>query len=148
MILRALVLLLLLAGPAFAVSSPAEMLPDPAQEKRAEAIGQQLRCMVCQNESIEDSDADLARDLRRIIRQHVVAGDSDAQIMDWAHARYGDFVELRPPFKPLTWLLWFSPVLALAVGIVAVILGRRRRAALPPPLSAAESETLSHLLDR
>ena len=146
--IRALFLVVLLAGPAWAVSSPTEMLPDVAQEKRAETIGQQLRCLVCQNESVEDSDADLARDLRRIVRQRVVAGDSDTQVMDWVVARYGDFVRLRPPFRPLTWLLWFSPLLALAVGGGAVLLARRRAPVGPKPLSLAERETLSHLLER
>lgn len=80
----------LLASPAYAVSDPAELLPNHAQELRAEAIGEQLRCLVCQNESVEQSDADLARDLRHIIRQRVVAGDSDQQVIDWMVARYGD----------------------------------------------------------
>ena len=75
------------------------MLPDRAQEQRAEAIGQQLRCLVCQNESVEDSDADLARDLRRIVRQRVVAGDSDQQVIDWMVARYGNFVRLQPAVR-------------------------------------------------
>ena len=124
------------------------MLQDPTQERRAEEIGQQLRCMVCQNESLEESDADLARDLRRIVRARVVAGDSDRQVIDWMVGRYGDFVRLRPPFRPLTWLLWLSPLLALAVGGIAVLLGWRRRPVAAVPLSAAERETLSHLLER
>ena len=84
------------------MSDPAELLPDRAQEQRAEALGHQLRCLVCQNESVEESNADLARDLRRIIRQRVVAGDSDQQVTDWMVARYGDFVRLRPPFNAVT----------------------------------------------
>ena len=88
---------------------PRELLPDPQQEQRAEAIGEQLRCLVCQNESVEESDADLARDLRRIIRQRVVAGDSDQQVIDWMVARYGDFVRLRPPFNATTLVLWGAP---------------------------------------
>jgi cytochrome c-type biogenesis protein CcmH len=90
---------ILLAPPAYAVSDPAELLPDHTQEQRAEALGHQLRCLVCQNESVEESNADLARDLRRIIRQRVVAGDSDQQVIDWMVARYGNFVRLRPPFN-------------------------------------------------
>ena len=151
--IRTLLLLLLLVGPvcapAWAVNNPTEMLANPAAEKRAEAIGQQLRCLVCQNESIEDSDADLARDLRHIVRQRVVDGDTDAQIMAWVVARYGDFVRLRPPFEPLTWLLWLSPVIALAVGAAAVLLSRRRSRAAPPvPLSGAEQDTLKTLLQQ
>ncbi|MBV9783805.1 MAG: cytochrome c-type biogenesis protein CcmH [Acidisphaera sp.] len=143
--MRTLLLLLLLAGPAWAVSSPSEMLPDRAQEQRAERIGEQLRCLVCQNQSIEDSEADLARDLRGIVRSRVVAGDSDRQVIAWMQARYGDFVRLDPPFRPLTWLLWSSPVLALAVGAGAVLAGRRRHAA-PAPLSDAERARLADLL--
>ena len=135
----------LLATPAFAVSNPAEMLPDPAQEARAEAIGRQLRCMVCQNESVEESEADLARDFRRIIRDHVRAGETDKQIMDWMVARYGDFIRLRPPFSALTLLLWGAPALAAGIGAGAVILGRRRRPEPPEPLSDAERQRLAKL---
>jgi cytochrome c-type biogenesis protein CcmH len=138
--------LLFVASPAFAISDPAEMLPNRAQELRAEAIGSQLRCLVCQNESIEESNADLARDLRRIVRSRVVAGDSDQQVINWVVARYGDFVRLRPPFRPLTYLLWFSPVLALAVGGSAVLIARRHRGAPPAPLSEAERDKLADLL--
>lgn len=134
------------AAPAGAISDPAEMLPDRAQELRAEAIGGQLRCLVCQNESIEDSNADLARDLRRIVRTRVVAGDSDRQVMDWVVARYGDFVRLRPPFRPLTFLLWFSPALALGVGGAAALIARRHRSAPSAPLSEAERARLADLL--
>jgi cytochrome c-type biogenesis protein CcmH len=149
--MRRLAFLLLLlaplsAGPAWAISDPAEMLPNRAQELRAEAIGQQLRCLVCQNESIEESNADLARDLRRIVRQRVVAGDSDRQVIAWLVARYGDFVRLRPPFRPLTWLLWFSPAIALGAGTTAALLLRRHRSPPPPPLSEAERARLADLL--
>lgn len=148
--MRAAVLLLLTslaATPAGAVSSPAEMLPDPAQERRAEAIGHQLRCLVCQNESIEESEADLARDLRRIIRSRVAAGSSDADVIAWMSDRYGDFVRLKPPVDAATLLLWGAPVLALGSGIAAVLLARRRTAAAPPPLSAEERRRLSDLLE-
>lgn len=141
-----LITLLLVATPAWAVSDPGEMLPNHAQELRAEAIGQQLRCLVCQNESIEDSDADLARDLRRIVRQRVVAGDSDDQVIAWLVARYGDFVRQRPPFRPLTYLLWGSPLIALAVGFTAVFISRRRTFTPPPPLSDIERQQLGKLL--
>ena len=136
----------LLATPALAVSDPAELLPDRAQELRAETLGHQLRCLVCQNESIEDSDADLARDLRRIIRQRIVAGDSDQQVTEWMAARYGNFVRLRPPFNALTLLLWGAPLIALLVGIAAVLIAGRRRPAAPAPLSDAERQRLADLL--
>lgn len=150
-ILRLAALLLLLAAPpfapAFAVDDPAEMLKDPAAEARAEHIGQQLRCLVCQNESIEASSADLARDLRRIVRQRVTAGDSDQQVIDWMVARYGDFVRLRPPFEPLTLLLWGIPALALLAGGAAAFLGLRRRRPPLPALTEAEQARLRTLLD-
>ena len=141
----AFLLVLLLAAPAFAVSNPAEMLPDPAGEARAENIGRQLRCMVCQNESVEESEADLARDFRHIIRERVKAGESDQQIMDWMVARYGDFIRLRPPFSALTLVLWAAPILAVGIGAVAVLLGRRRRPEPPAPLSEAERQRLGTL---
>ena len=136
---------LALPGPARAVSDPAEMLSNPAQEARAERIGSQLRCLVCQNESIEDSNADLARDLRHIVRQQVLAGRTDQQIIAWMVARYGNFVRLRPPFNPTTWLLWLSPLLALAVGLGAALLGRRRQPAPPPPLTEQERARIAEL---
>lgn len=145
---RWLILLALLAftGTARAVSNPAEMLPNHAEELRAEAIGDQLRCMVCQNESVEQSDADLAKDMRRIIRQHVAAGDTNQQVIAWMVARYGNFIRLRPPFEPMTLVLWLAPLIALLVGAAAVILARRRITAPPEPLSAAERQRLSDLL--
>ncbi len=144
--LPAALLGLLLAFPAYAVSDPAELLPNHAQELRAEAIGDQLRCLVCQNESVEQSDADLARDLRHIIRQRVVAGDSDQQVVDWMVARYGDFVRLRPPFNATTVLLWLAPVIALLAGGLAVLLARRRRPVAIAPLDEAEQQRLANLL--
>ena len=142
----ALLAALLLAAPAWAISDPAEALPDPAQEARAVQIGQQLRCLVCQNESIEDSGADLARDLRKIVRQHVGAGENEAQITQWMVARYGDFVRLRPPVNGMTSLLWASPVIALLIG-GGLAMGLRRRAAPPPPLSDAEQQRLARLME-
>ncbi|WP_243634672.1 cytochrome c-type biogenesis protein [Roseicella frigidaeris] len=133
-----------------AVTDPAEMLRDPAQEERAREIGRELRCMVCQNQSIEDSDADLARDLRRIVREQVAAGRSDAEVMDYLHARYGDFVLLRPPVKPETWLLWGMPVIALGLGTGMILAIRRRRATAPDAaleLSAAERARLRAIED-
>ncbi len=136
----------IVAFPVYAVSNPAELLPDRAQELRAEAIGDQLRCLVCQNESIEQSDADLARDLRHIIRQRVVAGDGDQQIVDWMVARYGNFVRLRPPLDAMTLLLWGAPGIALLVGLAAAVIAWRRRPVEPAPLSDDERERLANLL--
>ena len=143
----ALLALLLATGPALAISDPNEALPDAAQESRAVAIGKQLRCLVCQNESIEDSGADLARDLRKIVRQRVAAGDSDQQVIDWLVARYGNFVRLNPPLEWGTILLWGSPLLALLVGGGIAWAARPRRPAPPAPLSAAEQNRLKSLLD-
>jgi cytochrome c-type biogenesis protein CcmH len=148
---RVLALLLLLAGPGLAaVGDPALLLPDAAQEERARTIGRELRCMVCQNQSIEDSDADLARDLRRIVREQVSAGRSDADVMRFVHERYGDFVLLRPPFKPETALLWATPALALGLGLLLIRAMRRRRVAPAAlaELSAAERARLAAIEGR
>ena len=142
----AIMLCFMVASTAFAVSDPAELLPDPAQEHRAEAIGDQLRCLVCQNESIEQSDADLARDLRRIIRQRIVAGESDRQIIDWMVARYGNFVRLRPPFDAMTLMLWGAPAIALLAGAAAASIAWRRRPTAPAPLNDVEQQRLRDLL--
>ena len=132
-------LLIWLAGSAVLAFEPAERLADPALESRAEALGRELRCLVCQNESIEESGADLAHDLRLLIRRRLAAGDSDRQVLDYVAARYGIFVLLKPPFAPVTWLLWLTPpVLLLGAGGVLVFRARRRPAAEPPPLSAEE----------
>ena len=139
----------MLAGPAFAVTSPSEMLPDPALEARARALGKELRCLVCQNQSIDDSDADLARDLRQVVRDRLVAGDSDEAVIDYVTQRYGDFVLLRPPVNSSTWLLWFGPVIVLLGGgllLAAYFRGRGREAAPAAELDAAERERLRRLL--
>ena len=149
--MRAFALALLLAltapalAPALAVDSPREMLPDPQQESRAEAIGQELRCLVCQNESIEDSSADLARDLRKIVRSRVATGETDQQVVGWMVERYGNFVRLKPPFDRDTLLLWGSPVLALAAGAAAVLAARRRTVTTPEPLTEEERQRLAQL---
>ena len=135
----------LLLGPAHAINDPAERLANPAQEARAEAIGRELRCLVCQNESIEDSGADLARDLRQIVRQRVVAGDSDSQVTGWLVSRYGNFVLLRPPVTAITLLLWGSPVLAVLAGLGAAWFARRRQPAPPRPLTDEERRQLDQL---
>jgi cytochrome c-type biogenesis protein CcmH len=147
--LRAFVVLLLLAlaPPAFAVL-PAERLADPALEARARALGAELRCLVCQNQSIDDSNADLAHDLRVLVRERLAAGDSDRQVIEYLTSRYGDYVLLKPPLRPATWLLWFGPAAMLAGGGAALVLTRRRRHASgePPPLSAEERQRLARLV--
>jgi cytochrome c-type biogenesis protein CcmH len=118
----------------------------PQQEQRAEAIGDQLRCLVCQNESIEGSSATLAKQLRVIIRQQVVAGDSSKSIMAYMVHRYGIFVLLKPPFSKLTLLLYASPVLALLLGFFVAWAARRSGVEPPAPLSDRDQERLERLL--
>ena len=144
----ALVAALMLALPALALQ-PDEILPDPALESRAREISRTLRCLVCQNQSIDDSDAPLARDLRLLVRERLVAGDDDRAVYDFVVARYGDFVLLRPPVRPSTWPLWFGPPALLALGALAIVLLMRRRrteAAEAPALDAAERARLERLL--
>jgi cytochrome c-type biogenesis protein CcmH len=131
---------ILLVAPAHAVT-PGEMLPDPAMEARARAITSELRCLVCQNQSVDDSDAALARDLRVLVREKLREGMSDAEVEDYVHARYGDFVLLRPPLKMGTILLWTAPLIALAAGAAAVwSAARRRRGATPAPAALTAEE--------
>ena len=141
--LRAIELLLgfaLQAGAAFAVQ-PDEVLSDPALEARARALTRELRCMVCQNQSIDDSDAPLARDLRIIVRERLKAGENEGQVLDFLVARYGDFVLLKPRWAWHTAFLWLAPLVALLVGAGAVALGfRRRRSALPATAPLGEDE--------
>jgi cytochrome c-type biogenesis protein CcmH len=143
-------LVVIMAMPSFAVQ-PDEMLTDPVLEARARELSRELRCMVCQNQSIDDSEAPLARDLRLLVRERLKAGDSDAQVLDFLTARYGQFVLLRPRFGLDTALLWLAPagVLLLgACGLVALL--RRRRVEGTgndqPGLTAAESARLNELL--
>jgi cytochrome c-type biogenesis protein CcmH len=139
---------MLLVSPAGAVE-PSEMLKNPTLEARARAVSRELRCLVCQNESIDESNADLAHDLRVLLRQRIAAGDTDRQAMDFIVRRYGDFVLLKPPVEPATYLLWFGPVLLLiAGGSGAVIFVRRRNAAArePAPLTQQERQRLDALL--
>ncbi len=148
-LLVALCLYALVSVPAYAVE-PGEMLKDPALEVRAREIGAELRCLVCQNQSIDDSNADLARDLRRVVRERLVAGDTNGQVMDFVVARYGDFVLLRPPFKPATALLWAGPALVLVVGIAGIVVWFRRRGSgsvEPSALTAEEERRVRALLD-
>ena len=123
-------------------------MTDQRLEARARALSAQLRCMVCQNESIDESNADLARDLRLLVRERLQAGDSDDQIRAYLVRRYGDFILLKPPFKPETWLLWGAPFLVLLVGGCIIFIARRRQKSLVPAnlLSEAERAKLNALL--
>jgi len=145
---RLLVILLfvLAAAPALAVQ-PDEVLKDPALESRARALSGQLRCLVCQNQSIDDSDAPLARDLRLLIREHLVKGETDEQVMNYVVARYGDFVLLKPRLTRETLLLWGTPFAVLLAASLALLLRRRRSAAPEQPLSDAEREELRKALE-
>ena len=132
----------LLAPLAARAVEPSEKLADPAQEARARAIASELRCLVCQNQSIDDSDAPLAKDLRMLLREQIRDGASDKEARDYIVARYGDFVLLRPPFKPETLLLWGAPLIALAGGALALWAAYRRRRVATAPAALSEAERL------
>lgn len=141
-------LLMLLAGPALAVL-PSERLADPALEARARALSLELRCQVCQNQSIDDSNAPLAADLRRLVRERLVAGDNDAGVLDYVVRRYGDYVLLRPPMREDTAVLWFGPLAILLLGAAgAFVYLRRRKPAAEAPLSAEEEARLKTIVER
>jgi cytochrome c-type biogenesis protein CcmH len=135
-------------GEAIAVN-PDEVLEDPVLEGRARSLSKNLRCLVCQNQSIDDSNAGLARDLRVIVRQRLVAGDSDEQVIQYIVDRYGDYVLLEPPVKGITYALWYGPAILLVIaGGGLLIAARRRRAAAPAEgLSEDEKHRLARLLD-
>jgi cytochrome c-type biogenesis protein CcmH len=135
----------MLAGSAAYAVQPDEIMSDPAKEARARDLSRELRCMVCQNQSIDDSDAPLARDLRLLVRERIASGDSDSQVINFLVARYGEFVLLKPRFSPHTLLLWLLPPLALAGGGLALWFYSRRRsksgsAADPALLHLTEEE--------
>jgi cytochrome c-type biogenesis protein CcmH len=143
-----LFLALLLPTASFAVR-PDEMLKDPALEARARHLSEELRCMVCQNQSIDDSEAPLAHDLRVLVRQRLEAGDTDKQVLDYLVSRYGDFVLLKPPFKADTLLLWGLPPLALIAGIAALVMMARKRKSVslqPEALSPEEQAKVATLV--
>jgi cytochrome c-type biogenesis protein CcmH len=146
-------LLTFVAVPSAIAVEPNEVLADPALEARARALSKELRCMVCQNQSIDDSDAPLARDLRILVREHLQAGESDRQVIDFLVARYGEFVLLRPRFSWHTALLWLGPAAILVIGVCGIIvLARRHRAnfdrarVAQERLTAAEAARLSDIL--
>jgi cytochrome c-type biogenesis protein CcmH/NrfF len=138
----------LFAAPAYAVK-PDEMLADPVLEARAREISEGLRCMVCQNQSIDESDADLARDLRILVRERLKAGDSDRQVVDYIVSRYGEFVLLKPRLETRTLLLWGAPLLLLLAGAAFMIhAAHARREVGAQPLTDAEKAELDALLRR
>jgi cytochrome c-type biogenesis protein CcmH len=156
--LRVTTILLLLFSATHAVAvQPDEVLKDPAQEARARELSKQLRCMVCQNQSIDDSDAPLARDLRILVRERLQAGDSNSQVLDFLVQRYGEFVLLRPRLHWRTALLWLTPpLLLLAGGVVLFLIARRRSTTAPADaavpqggaLTADEERRLAALIKR
>jgi cytochrome c-type biogenesis protein CcmH len=140
----------LAAGSVVMAVEPGEILADAKLEARARAISADLRCLVCQNQSIDDSDADLARDLRLVVRERLTKGDTDAQIFEFVAARYGDFVLLNPPFNARTLLLWGGPAGVFIIGLISVIIYFRRRGTNPDqavPLTADEEHRLNALLN-
>jgi cytochrome c-type biogenesis protein CcmH len=146
-------LLTFVAVPCAIAVEPGEVLSDPALEARARALSKELRCMVCQNQSIDDSEAPLARDLRMLVRERLQAGESDRHVIDFLVARYGEFVLLRPRFSWHTALLWLGPAAMLVIGACGIIvLARRYRANFhraitePDKLTAAEAARLSDIL--
>ena len=137
-----------LAAPALAVR-PSEVLDDPALEERARKLSAGLRCMVCQNQSIDDSDAELAGDLRVLVRERLLAGESDEEVIDYVVSRYGEFVLLQPRFTPRNALLWATPALLLAAGGGFLVLrAMRRRRSIPAALTADEERRLDEILKR
>ena len=146
--LAALLVAMLLSLPALAVE-PSEMLKDPALEARAREIGRALRCVVCQNQDVDDSNAEVAHDMRVAVRERLTAGDSDGDVFAFMVARYGDYVLLKPPFKADTWLLWLGgPLVLLLAGAGLVLAARKRRLVevTPPPLTAEERARVDSLL--
>ena len=151
-----LLLAALVHANAFALE-PDEILDDPVLEARARVVAKQLRCVVCQNQSIDDSNADLARDMRLLVRDRILAGDSNQDVLDYMVDRYGDYVLLNPPFKPSTFLLWTGPAIIGGFGLMAVFLYYRRNTgnaaqakpiqkAVATPLTDAERKKLDKLL--
>ena len=147
-----LIALMLLTLPRVALAvQPDEVLTDTALEGRARALSKELRCMVCQNQSIDDSDAPLARDLRLLVRERLTSGDSDVQVIDFLVARYGEFVLLKPRFEWHNAILWLTPAVALIAGALAMMAAVRRRRVAPAaasPLSGEEERRLAEVIER
>ncbi len=145
----AFLMLVLLLTPihAFAVN-PDEVLADPVLEQRARSLSAELRCLVCQNQSIDDSNAELARDLRVVVRERLVDGDTDAQVIDYVVSRYGEFVLLKPRLSVKTLALWGAPAALILIGLIVAVVAARRRAVQPSAkLSVDEEARLGKLLD-
>jgi len=143
------VMLTLLATPPCALAvQPDEILSDPALETRARALSKELRCMVCQNQSIDDSDAPLARDLRILVRERLRAGETDHEVLDFLIARYGEFVLLRPRFSTHTALLWLTPLGVLVIGALGLAMRSRRQTGSEANLTASEEARLAEVLKR
>jgi cytochrome c-type biogenesis protein CcmH len=142
----ALLLGLMIAASAAHAVQPDEVMADPALEARARALSAELRCMVCQNQSIDDSDASLARDIRLLIRDRIAKGETNDAVRSFLVSRYGDFILLKPPFAPETLLLWAGAPLVLAAGAFAVWRAARRRQSAAPPLSEAEEARLAAIV--
>ncbi len=146
----AIIALVLVGWPAAHAVQPDEIMSDPVKESRARDLSRELRCMVCQNQSIDDSDAPLARDLRLLVRERIAAGDSNSQVIDFLVARYGEFVLLKPRFERQTFLLWLlAPTLLIGGGLALWLQIRRRARAgteAPKPLSPDEEARLAALL--
>ena len=146
---RAFLLLWLVVAAPVAAVLPAEQLPDPQQEARARAISRGLRCVQCQNQSIDDSEAPIAHDLRVVVRERIAAGATDVQARDYIVQRYGSYVLLKPPVEAGTLLLWLGPAAFVAIGgIAAALTVTRRRTIEPTPLTPAEAARVDTLLDR
>ena len=140
---------LIYVQPIMAVQ-PNERLADPLLEERARMLSQNIRCLVCQNQSIDDSNATLAKDLRVLVREKLTAGATNDEIFDFLVDRYGDFILLNPPFKPTTYVLWYGPLIFLIFGILMVVLIMKRtnRRSFEKPLSQEEQASLSKLLEQ
>ncbi|MDA5095776.1 cytochrome c-type biogenesis protein CcmH [Aliiroseovarius sp. KMU-50] len=149
--LRYFSLILALSLPLAALAvEPDEMLDDSALESRAREISKELRCVVCLNQDIDSSNAGVARDLRLLVRERLVSGDSDKEVVAFIQARYGDYVLLKPPLNEKTYVLWFAPLgmVAVAIGIVAVAMRKRRKKSVPKVLSDAEEREIKQFIDQ
>ncbi len=147
-LIRPILLMLALLSPAAYAVQPNEMLSDPALEARAREISEGLRCLVCQNQSIDDSNAPLAHDLRVLVRERLEAGDSNDAVRKYLVARYGDFILLKPPFATRTLVLWLTPFAVLAIGLLVAVLRARRGDARGAALSGEEEAAVARILEQ
>ncbi|MDE4099612.1 cytochrome c-type biogenesis protein [Phaeobacter gallaeciensis] len=150
--MRQLIFALCIGALPFAANAvePDEMLTDPLLEQRAREISKDLRCVVCQNQDIDSSNAGVARDLRLLVRERLVAGDTDTQVIEYIRARYGDYVLLKPPIEPATYALWFAPIAFVLIGVFVgggVLMSSRRQAAIKD-LDAEDEQTVSDILSQ